>query len=174
MSEIPEFTDSVLNLEVLVSDLARARAEEAEADAEYKAALADFEAENAAVINRRKATKAAADAAYNALAGYGVKHYEATSERKPHDAVEIKLVSDFLKPGEAEARAWALANMPGLLSVNWKTYEALFLARGQNKAIDALLESMPGEVMMYAKAYIARDLSAYLPAQEPEGEAVAK
>lgn len=172
MNEMTEFSDHIPNLDVLVSDLARARAEEAEADAEYKAALAEFEAENAAVINRRKATKAAADAAYNALAGYSEKHYELVGDKKPHAAIEIKARSEFLKPDEAEARAWALANMPGLLAINWKAYEALYLARGQNKTLDGLLAAMPGQVITVAKAYIARDLVAYLVPPEPETEAV--
>jgi len=155
----------------LIQRLAAARAEEAEADAEYKAALAEFETRNAAVINRRRNAKAAGDEAYRILVTAAEAVYEKAGDKRPHDAIEIKLVEKFTPgPGDA-ARQWTVVNMPALLDLNTARYEALFRVREQNKALAGLLDTMPGEMVVVAKAYVKNDLSAYLPQPASEAEA---
>ena len=160
--------NETITLNALVADLARLRAQEAEVDAEYKAALAEFEAEHADLIERRKEAKVRAAAADEVVRHTALMIYLSdVTNQAPHPAVKIKTVQKVAFAHE-EAREWV---GDALLELNEKAYDKLLREWADSAALASVF-TMPGRVIGDVKAYIDRDLSAYLAQPEPETEAV--
>jgi hypothetical protein len=151
------------NLEALLRELAGRRQAYEKAKAEVDAKREAWEAENQPLLLSALAHKTALEHAEATTRTAVEKHYEDTGESKPAPGVEVKIVEvPVFEP--ADAAAWARQYMPGLLTLDEKAYGKVLREVTNSKTLTAVLPAMPGLMVADAKAYIARDLSAYLEA----------
>lgn len=160
-----EDTTATRSLETLLHELAEARAKYDAAKAELDAKRIEYETWNAPLIDSVAAHKTALDHAEKLAREAAERHYEDTGESKPAPGVEVKIVEvPVFEP--VDAAAWARQYMPGLLTLDEKAYGKVLREVTNSKTLTAVLPAMPGLMVADAKAYIARDLSAYLEAHD--------
>lgn len=147
-------------LTTLASSLAKARDEvfaRKSAEAKKKKALEALEAWKVyqGAIEARKVAKVAEELAYQSLCEKTLQVFDDTGAKAIMDGIAVRDTIVVEIPDKTKAEAWVRANMPALLVVDWGNFEAL--AKANNIVPDDVVV-----VKKEPKAYIARDLSAYL------------
>jgi hypothetical protein len=153
---------SILPLAAQVQALAAARKNYEERKAELETRRAAFEAEHATLIDQVATLKTALDTVEVTTRGAALDEYARTGERKPHEAVEIKLW-DKADYDPAAALHWCRLFMPGLLVLDAKAYDKLLREVSASQTLADVIRDMPGTIIQEPKASLARDLTAYLP-----------
>jgi len=158
-----EDVNATRSLETLLHELAEARRLYDTAKAELDAKRLEWEAEHSSDIVHVESLKGLLDRTDRAAREAAERHYEDTGESKPAPGVEVKIVEvPVFEP--VDAAAWARQYMPGLLTLDEKAYGKVLREVTNSKTLTAVLPAMPGLMVADAKAYLARDLSAYLEA----------
>jgi multidrug efflux pump subunit AcrA (membrane-fusion protein) len=157
-------------LEQLRAELALARKKHEERKTALDAARAAWEEANRALIESEQQLREDVKAADEAFREAALETYAIDPEnKKPVDGIEVKLydVMDFDK---AEADTWARTNMPALLILDEKAYRKILKEVANNKALRnvPVLSTIPGTVRKEPKPNVDRDLSAYIPQEQPK------
>lgn len=161
-----EDVNATRSLETLLHELAGRRQAYEKVKAKVDAKREAWEAENQPLLLSALAHKTALDHAEKLAREAAERHYEDTGESKPAPGVEVKIVEvPVFEP--VDAAAWARQYMPGLLTLDEKAYGKVLREVTNSKTLTAVLPAMPGLMVADAKAYLARDLSAYL--EVPDG-----
>lgn len=167
ITDTTEDTNATRSLETLLHELAEARAKYDAARAELDAKREAWEAQNFPLVDSVVQLKVALENAEATTRSAVEKHYEDTGESKPAPGVEVKIV-EVPVFDTVDAAAWSRQYMPGLLTLDEKAYGKVLREVHNSKTLSAVLPAMPGLMVADAKAYIARDLSAYL-LEAPDG-----
>jgi hypothetical protein len=155
------------NLDNEVQALATARQQYEERKATLDAARAAWEMANRNLLDSVAQLKEDMDTAETTLRERALAVYATTDNKKPHEAVEVKLW-DTTTYDEQEALTWARLNMTGLLVLDTSAYDKLLREVRGNKNLTDVLGDMPGHVGGIAKPSVKRDLSAWLPVETKE------
>lgn len=161
-----------MDLKDQMTQLAEARAQYERIKARHDDELTAWKAAHQAMIDEMEQAKAALDTAESAARDMALAAYAETEQTRPAPGVTIKLF-DTVAVDSSEARTWALANMPVLLTLDMRAYEKVLREVSGSKLLTGLFGTMPGYVTQEPKATIDRDLSYLLPARTAqEAEAV--
>ncbi len=158
-----QLVENVHDLSWIISRLALSRQTLDEKKDELARKRAAFDLENAQLIADIKAAQEDNDKYYRVACDFGAAEYETFGTKKPHPAIEIKIVETPLF-NAPEAEDWARRNMPGLFVFDGKAYGKMLRVYHESKTLAAVLPTMPGEMIAEAKAYVSADLSEYVPA----------
>jgi hypothetical protein len=150
-----------------VGHLADARQRYEQAKAALDAKRAAWEAEHQAEFDDLAALKTQMERYDQVVRDQALEAFRATAEKKPHPAVEIKIVESPLFDTPL-AEDWARRNMPGLFVFNSKAYGQILRAWHESKTLAGVLPPMPGRMEAEPKAYISSNLSNYLPVMSDE------
>jgi hypothetical protein len=159
----PTKTDNGHDLSWAVGHLAQARRDHAALKSELEWLRAEWERANERLIADLEAAETVKDEYDRIVRDMSAATYEETGEKKPHPAIEIKIVESPLFDTPL-AEDWARRNMPGLFVFNSKAYGQILRAYHESKTLAGVLPTMPGQMIAEAKAYVSANLSSYLPA----------
>ena len=111
-----------MDLKEQMTQLAEARDQYERIKALHDKKLAEWKAANESLIEEMEQAKTALDTAESVARDMALAAYAETEQTRPAPGVTIKLF-DTVAVEPAEARTWALANMPVLLALDMRAYE---------------------------------------------------